>query len=213
MIIEWQELELGWKNAFKSAWEEFKLSTTPIGCVIQNENDKTVAIGKIMIHTNENNGMKLFDTKLAHAEINAILLLNENEHPNISKYTLYTTMEPCVLCFGALVMGNLKYLKYAARDTFGGATSINMTHEFTKRKNINITRPIKELEHLQIIIESYYKLKKNRSSGKMQIQEYTKYCAKGMEIAYKLFENKILDRFSNDDKNIEYVYNKIMELI
>jgi len=80
---DWKELDLGWKIAFSNAWEAFKENTIPIGCVIQNENDETVASGKNMIYNKNSNEMKLFNNKLAHAEINTILLLDESLHPNI----------------------------------------------------------------------------------------------------------------------------------
>jgi tRNA(Arg) A34 adenosine deaminase TadA len=31
---------------------------------------------------------------MAHAEMTAMITLKEKEHPDIKKYTLYTTMEP-----------------------------------------------------------------------------------------------------------------------
>jgi tRNA(Arg) A34 adenosine deaminase TadA len=206
----WNELDKGWKASFTNAWEAFKLNTVPIGCVIQNENDETVASGKNMAFNNKSNGMILFDNKLAHAEINTILLLNEKEHKNIRKYILYTTLEPCILCFGAIVMGNIRFLKYAARDRFGGATALNKMHEYTKSKNINIEGPIEQLEYIQICLLSYYELS-NDSSDKSEklLMEFAKDCKKGVLVARKLYENKILEKSCN--KNMEYIFNKLME--
>ena len=75
-MLEWNSLENGWKKAFNNAWEAFKLKTIPIGCVIQNEMDETVASGRNMIYQKNSDNMVLYNNKLAHAEINTILLLN-----------------------------------------------------------------------------------------------------------------------------------------
>jgi tRNA(adenine34) deaminase len=208
---EWNKLNLGWKNAFINAWDAFKVKTIPIGCVIQNEMDETVAIGRNMIYQTNNSDMILYNNKLAHAEINAILLLKESSHPNLKKYTLYTTMEPCILCFGAMVMGNIRNVKYAARDRFAGATTINKIHEYTVSKKINVEGPIEELEYFQICIQSYYELENHPNNCERILVEFEKDCMNGVITAKKLFENKILNKYCEENKNIEYIYNKLLE--
>jgi tRNA(adenine34) deaminase len=210
---EWNDLDLGWRISFDSAWEAFKLNTSPIGCVIQNENDEIVASGKNMISSQNSNGMALFNNKLAHAEINTILLLNESNHPNIRKYTLYTTLEPCILCFGAIVMGNIRSLKFASRDKFGGATSINKIHDYTMSKKINIEGPIKELECIQICLLSYSELENRPNNCERLLLEWEKDCKEGVLAARELYNNKTLRNYCNENKNMEFVYNKILEEI
>jgi tRNA(adenine34) deaminase len=46
-------------------------------------------------------------------------------HPNIKKYTLYTTMEPCPMCFGIMAMIGIRNMRYAAKDGFAGVTELN----------------------------------------------------------------------------------------
>lgn len=210
-MIEWKNLEIGWKNAFINAWDAFKMRTIPIGCVIQNEFDKTVASGKNMMYKKDNDNMILYNNKLAHAEINTILLLNESEHPNLRKYTLYTTMEPCILCFGAIVMGNIRNVKYASRDRFAGATSLNKIHEYTVSKNINIEGPFKHLEFIQICIQSYYELENHPGNCERILVEFEKDCFNGVLLARKLFKEKVLHKYRNENKDFEYIYNKILE--
>ena len=83
----------------------------------------------------------LYGNNLAHAEINAIVQLKRKEHPNIRAYTLYTTTEPCILCFGAIVMGNVRHCKYAARDRYAGAARYTEHSDYVKSKNIQIEGP------------------------------------------------------------------------
>lgn len=51
---------------------------------------------------------------------------------------LYTTIEPCPMCFGTVAMMNIRNTYYAAKDAFAGATSLNNKLSYIERKNINI---------------------------------------------------------------------------
>jgi tRNA(adenine34) deaminase len=75
-MLSFNELEFGWKVAFKNAWEAFINNTIPIGCAITN-NDMIISSGRNMIYDNQNNVMPLYNNKLAHAEINALLSINK----------------------------------------------------------------------------------------------------------------------------------------
>ena len=211
--MEWKNIDKGWKAAFGKAWEAFNENMVPIGCVIQNESDETLVSGINTIFSKESKNMTLYNNQLAHAEINTILLLDEFHQKNVRKYTLYATLEPCILCFGAIVMGNIRFVKFAARDKYGGATSINETHEYTRSKNIQIEGPFEQLEYLQICLFSYYELKNNPEKCEILLSDFEKDCYKGVLIAREFFQNKTLDKYEKEGKNIEYVYNKIIERI
>ncbi len=94
---------------------------------------------------------------MAHAEMNALLGLNEIDHPEIRSYILYTTMEPCPMCFGTAIMMNIRNISYGARDGFAGATSLNDKLDYIKGKNINIEyEGGGEIEVFQLILQSVY---------------------------------------------------------
>jgi tRNA(adenine34) deaminase len=61
----------------------------------------------------------------AHAEILAIREAGEaSGNYRLEAATLYTTMEPCVMCAGALVAARIRRLVFGARDLrFGGVRS------------------------------------------------------------------------------------------
>ena len=76
---------------------------------------------------------RLIDHKnwMSHAEILILQqhsdLLRERTmelttHPG--QFTLYTTLEPCIMCFGAAVMSRIYRIVYACPDPRGGATHI-----------------------------------------------------------------------------------------
>lgn len=94
--------------AFLEAQKAYALGEIPVGCVI-------VADGQIV-----GRGHNLTETLqdvTAHAEIQAITAASNNLGGKyLTQCTLYVTLEPCVMCAGAIGWAQIKRLVYAADD-------------------------------------------------------------------------------------------------
>jgi tRNA(adenine34) deaminase len=94
--------------AFLEAQKAYDLGEIPVGCVI-------VADGQIV-----GRGHNLTETLqdvTAHAEIQAITAASNNLGGKyLTQCTLYVTLEPCVMCAGAIGWAQIKRLVYAADD-------------------------------------------------------------------------------------------------
>ena len=55
----------------------------------------------------------------AHAEVNAINSVNDTSL--LKEATLYVTLEPCIMCVGAIMHARVKRLVFAASDPRAGA--------------------------------------------------------------------------------------------
>src|SRR5688572_11248452 len=55
----------------------------------------------------------LFNTTIAHAEINAIGALPPKGYPD---HTIFVTLEPCLQCIGAIVVARIGALRFAGGD-------------------------------------------------------------------------------------------------
>ncbi|WP_319523113.1 nucleoside deaminase [uncultured Desulfosarcina sp.] len=88
----------------------------PVGCVIA-AGDTVVAKGH---RTGTSTGQ---GNEIDHAEINAIRQLNRS-HPGLDRSTLaiYCTMEPCLMCFSAILLSGIPRIVYAYEDVMGGGT-------------------------------------------------------------------------------------------
>lgn len=208
----WSDMEKGFQVAFEAAWTSYCLKNIPIGASVVNENGDIVAVGQNQIRA-KGNGILSFH-QLAHAEANAILQLSEvtepNMHSNIRKYTLYTVMEPCPFCFGAIVMGSIRHLKYAARDGWAGATKINESIDYIKMKGITIEGPFEELEFVQIAMQTCFEIERGQDVHSPVIEKLRLYCENGVLLGKKLAEDKILDKFVKEAMPFSEVYNKII---
>jgi tRNA(adenine34) deaminase len=210
----WDDIEQGFQLAFNEAWEAYQKNTIPIGVVILNNDGKIMATGRNQVSA-DGDGLIRYH-QIAHAEINAILKLSEiNDeiiHKSIRTYTLYSTMEPCPLCFGAIVMGSIRNVKYAARDSWAGAAALNNSIDYIKNKNIMVSGPFIELEIVQIAMQTCYELQtRNPRTVDMLLSNWKNICKTGVNIGEYLYKNNILKEKIH--KSFNEVYNLIISYL
>jgi len=87
------------REAIKEARLALEKGNWPIGCVIELD-------GKII--SRSHNHVYSDKNRFGHAEMLALQAANDilTEHPK--EATLYTTYEPCPMCFGACILGKVK---------------------------------------------------------------------------------------------------------
>lgn len=116
--------DLDWmQKAYSLALEAEQAGEVPVGAVLVSNNQQL--IGQGFNQTISNND------PTAHAEIIAIRNAAHQTHNyRLSNATLYVTLEPCVMCAGALLQARIKRLVFATRDLKAGATgsSHNLLH-------------------------------------------------------------------------------------
>jgi tRNA(adenine34) deaminase len=104
------------REALRLAREAAAAGEVPVGAV--------VAIGDSVTGRGSNSPIALHDPT-AHAEILALReAARRTANYRLEDATLYCTLEPCVMCAGALVAARVKRLVFGARDLrFGGVRS------------------------------------------------------------------------------------------
>jgi tRNA(Arg) A34 adenosine deaminase TadA len=86
------ELTEPWDVAFTLTWEAMLAGTTPVGCVVLDENGGVAVRGRGRRYTVDNVPGQLSNSHLAHAELNALAQLAPRRR--YEDYTVYTTLEP-----------------------------------------------------------------------------------------------------------------------
>jgi tRNA(adenine34) deaminase len=153
--MKWSEVPPIWQECFYLAWEAFQEGSRPIGAIIVNENGEIVATGKSAT-LNQLSNTLISHNEIAHAEINALLKIDNRVHKKVTGYTLYSSLEPCPLCFGAFYMSGIRNLEYAAKDKYGGSTNLKDTTPYLSQKPIKIKGPVPYLEQLSILLHIYF---------------------------------------------------------
>ncbi|HPH47576.1 MAG TPA: nucleoside deaminase [Chryseolinea sp.] len=105
------------REALKEATKALEIGEVPVGAVVVSQNR--------IIARAHNQTEKLTDAT-AHAEMLAITAAaNYLGSKYLSECTLYVTLEPCVMCAGALNLSQLQKLVFGASDVQRGYSLIS----------------------------------------------------------------------------------------
>ncbi len=88
----------------------------PIGAVI-TLNNKVISEGKNGIWNPTYDGNR-------HAEIEALRAVPNESWPKSREMTLYTTLEPCLMCTGAILLHHIGRAVFGANDPVGGGMCV-----------------------------------------------------------------------------------------
>ena len=102
--------------ALKEALKAYKKKEVPVGAVIEYN-------GKIIAKAHNLRQTKKISTY--HAEIIAIeKACKKLKCWQLENCTLYVTLEPCIMCAGAIINSRINKVVYALKDTNNGAYSV-----------------------------------------------------------------------------------------
>ena len=125
----------------------------PIGCVIVKDNQ---------IIARAHNQREITNNPLGHAETLAIKKASEVLNDwQLVDCDLYVTIEPCIMCGGAIIQSRIRKVIYGAPDLKGGAfgSSINILDAQNINHRPEIVKGILE-EECTKIIKDYFKSKR-----------------------------------------------------
>lgn len=143
------------KVAIKEALKAEMLDEVPIGCVVVKDN-KIIARGYNVRETkHESTG---------HAEIKTLQKACKKLNSwRLEDCDLYVTVEPCIMCGGAIIQSRIKNVYFGAYDPKGGAfgSSINILDAKNINHHPNVEGGILEKECAELIKE-FFKRKRNK---------------------------------------------------
>ncbi|MCO6511601.1 MAG: tRNA adenosine(34) deaminase TadA [Aridibacter famidurans] len=132
----------------------------PVGaCVVDPEGNVLAVAGNSPIANND---------PTAHAEILAIRAAGAHlGNYRLPGCTVYTTIEPCVMCAGALVNARIKRLIYGAADArFGAARSVyRLCDDSSLNHRIDVVPGVLEEGCSQLMSDFFRRLRTGKSDG------------------------------------------------
>jgi tRNA(adenine34) deaminase len=135
----WNTLSNIWKVCLEEAWDAYISGSVPIGAVITDPNGEIVVRERNRIFDVSGPPSGIFNNPLAHAEINAILSMNDkNIEPKFC--VLYSTIEPCPLCIGAIAVAGIKKITYATPEPHAGSVNLLKKNAYLRQKSIKVMR-------------------------------------------------------------------------
>ena len=144
------------KEAIKEAKKAFKKEEVPVGAVVVYKN-KIIGRG--------HNLREIKNDPTAHAELTAIKKATKHIGDwRLNECTIYSTLEPCIMCTGVLVLSRIKKLIYGADDTKGIAYS--SLKKILASKNINhkiiVKKGLEEKYCKELLINFFKKARTQR---------------------------------------------------
>ena len=122
----------------------------PVGALIVNEAGEIVSLGK--------NEREKDNDPTAHAEILAIRRAGEKLGSwRLDDLTLVVTLEPCVMCAGAILQSRLKRLVFGAFDQKAGAvgSSLDVIRDVRALSKVEVVSGVLEKECAKILTDFF----------------------------------------------------------
>ncbi len=147
------------REAILEAGEAARKGEVPIGAVIVL-NDHIIA--------KAHNLRETIEDPTAHAEILALReAAKVMKHWRLLGTTLYTTLEPCPMCAGAMVMARIKRLVFGALDPKAGAAGsiMNIVQDIRLNHRLDVTGMVMEKECSELIKEFFKERRYNQNKN------------------------------------------------
>ncbi len=138
--------------ALKEAKKSYKKKEVPVGCVIV-KNNKIIAKAHNIKEKKHN--------CLAHAEIIAIHKASKKlKSWRLDGCIMYVTLEPCLMCAGAIIQSRISELYFGAYDhKFGGCGSLINILELKNNHKLKHYEHLNNKESSTILLDFFKKLR------------------------------------------------------
>ena len=137
--------------ALEEALRAYHEDEVPIGAVLID--------GDGILIARDHNRIEQLNDATAHAELLTLRAASTKlNRRRLTDCTLYSTVEPCAMCAGALVLCRVKRLVYGATDSkFGAAESIfNVVNNPALNHQLLVTAGVMETECRNLMQKFFY---------------------------------------------------------
>ena len=130
------------EEALKDAYKAKEEGQIPIGAVIVNGKGEIIARGY--------NQVKKLNKRTAHAEMLVIdEALSKFDGEDAVNWTIYSTLEPCPMCLGTIIMAHIGSAVWAAPDTNINTHTMLEIHPYLRKQNLVVIKtPFSDLENI-----------------------------------------------------------------
>jgi tRNA(Arg) A34 adenosine deaminase TadA len=210
----WSELSLPWQVCLELAWESYCEASVPIAAVITDLNGEILASGRNRRNSQLTSTQREINGgPLAHAEVNALLELDyDNVVPQL--LTLYTLVEPCPLCIGAICMAGLKKIHYAARDGWAGSINLLQASPYLRWKQIEGNGPQNhEFETIVQILQVVGQLERDHPRVAEVLEVWNRFNPSGVKLGRILHQSGELEAHRDQGVSVKTVVERLYKMV
>ena len=133
--------------------------------------DEEVPVGAVVVYNNRIigrgfNQVEMLKDPTAHAEMIAITAAANNLGEKfLTECDLYVTLEPCVMCTGAIINSKIRNLYFAAADPKSGACGSvhNIAEENKLNHKVNVFQGIYSEESKNLLLSFFNSKRENNN--------------------------------------------------
>ena len=155
-------------EALRQAEAALDAGEFPVGCVMVHAN-RIIATGARVASTGD------YPNEVDHAEMVALRrLIDLKSNINFRDVTLYSTLEPCLMCFGALIISDIGQIVFAYEDAMGGGTRCDLSRlpPLYQEKQIAVVPDVLRQKSLQLL-QAFFSNPENTYLNGTLLAEYT----------------------------------------
>lgn len=151
--------------AIEQAKKAEKIGEVPIGAVLVKDGE-VISTGYNLRETEQR--------AICHAELLAIdEACRRLSTWRLTDCTLYVTLEPCVMCAGAIVMARVDRIVFGAHDPKGGCAGslMNLLNEERFNHRSEVVTGVRAEECSTLLRDFFRKLREGKKTKKMEAQD------------------------------------------
>lgn len=144
------EKEIFMKEALKEAKKAYKKEEIPVGAIIVKD-------GKIIARAHNLKETK--NSSISHAEILAIEKACKKINAwRLEECEMYITLEPCMMCMGAIINSRIKKIYIGTMDKKTGAAGsvLNLFEDYPFNHKVEVEKGI-ETDECEKILKNFFK--------------------------------------------------------
>lgn len=153
------------QEALKEARKAYEKGEVPIGVVLVRDNE-IIARG--------HNLRELTNDPTTHAEVSAIREASQVlENWRLLEVDMYVTLEPCVMCCGAIVLSRIRKVYYGASDYKGGTAGslMNLLENTPFNHQVEVEAGVLKVECEAILKQFFKDLRTKRKNEKRKFKK------------------------------------------
>lgn len=133
----WSTLDTPWRAAVEMAWESYRHGGIAVGAVLTDGSGSIIGRGR-----NQRFASVSPRGLLSHAEMEALAAVPARKN-RARGSALYTTLQPCPMCLGAVVVARVDRLHFGAFDpTWRGIEQLPQLNDEVRRRWPKVTGPL-----------------------------------------------------------------------
>lgn len=143
-------------HALIQAGKAFDDNEVPIGAVIINKDGKIIARAYNQVEKKK--------SQLAHAELQVLAKVSKKlTRWRLNDLTMYVTLQPCVMCMGALILSRIGRVVYAANSPLFGCNLDKLDWFGIYKESLPVIEFQERVESIELLKKFFIKQRKMKN--------------------------------------------------